>query len=397
MDIFNGIIDTQSLDLTGAIYLATQYEEYGPADFVTEINPNAKLQLDGSGNLAIRGSILTDEGSFRDDFSDTLSTDWLFNTTGNGSTINLNSIQTVNSGTTTGTSGINIYTDYSPIVFKGLIQISQRIANQTISFGFRDNVDSPNINAEFQFTGTNNTQVTVFTQSSANSGNSETYTQTIPNTKTSAVYLEYEIQVLQNYVSFFIDGILIRSCKIHVPTTGPGSELYLFFNIDNATTVTNTALNIDYIDVANMNQVEVKTEINSKPLAVQQSGDQHHITSVFTANSVTADQTIINFTVPLNRTMYIIGLSIETNSIGGTVKIGKNTIGTPAAPGVNDSTLFRQFNMQNASNTLDSFRFIDYGSFPRIVGSNGDIFKVLVTPRGNQTTIWSCTIDYILK
>lgn len=391
------LIDILSSLAQLTVFPATQFGEYAPSDMTTVLQQNAKLSLDGSGNLNVRGSALTDEGSFRDDFSAPLSADWETEFTGNGTTSQATTIQTLSSGTTAGNSTIKLFTDYSPIIFKKLVQVSQRIANQNIIFGFRDNVENPNISAEFKLSGTINTTLNVVSSSSATIGNSETYAQTIPNAKTTAQYLEYEIQVLPNFVAFYIDGVLVRTCKIHVPTTGVGSELYAFFRIENSATVTNTTVNVDFIDISNMNLLEVKTDFTSKPISTQQTGDQHHITSIYNASATTADQTILSFTVPVNRVMYIIGLSIETSNKGGNVKIGKNTITTPASPGVVDSNMFRQFSMSDASASLDSYRALDYGSFPRIVGSNGDVFKILITPRGNQASVWSTTIDYILK
>lgn len=373
---------------------AKKYEEYLPQDMENIIDENSSLTQDGSGNLNIRGQVLTDEGSFRDDFNTTLSEEWEITASNDGSTSQSTTIQTVNLGTTSGSYSIKRFGDYSPIIFKGYLAVSQRIANQTIEIGFTDDVDTPVNQAIFLFDGTTNTTLKVKTQSSTTSGNSETYTHTIPNGKNSAQYLLYTIHVIEDQIAFFIDDILIRTCKLHIPDSF--AEMYIYVKGTNSTTVSATSVTLDYAQFINQNQVEVKNDFSSKPIPTQQIGDQHHISAQLTVNSTTADQTILSYTVPTNRIMKIIGYSIETNNTGGTIKIGKNTISSPIAGGEVDSNLFRQMKFQNASINLDSFRQIDLSAFPRIVASSGDAFKVLVTPSNNISTLWTVTIDFIL-
>lgn len=386
---------TNGNQLVQALYI--EEDTYTPVDGGVEVSRTLP-RLDPSFNVKTRGSVLTDEGSFRDDFSSALGVDYVFTATGNGSTNQSTTFQNVLIGTNIGSTSLSILLDYSPIIIRGRLSISQRIANQTIQFGLRDNINTPNIASEFQLTGTANTSINVFSQSSASTGNSETYTHTIPNAKTTATALDYEIQVSVDEVSFFIDDVLIRTCKLHVPTTGTGSELYFFIKGTNTATVTQTTVSIDYLNVANMNTVEVKNDFNSKPLSVQQYGDQHHITGQLTTTATTADQNIISFVVPSNKTCFIIGYSIETANIGATsVKIGRGTLTAPTAGGEVDSQIFAQFKMADTSNTIDSFRNVDSGSFPRRLGSSGDTIRVAVQPRTNASTLWTATLYYILR
>jgi hypothetical protein len=126
----------------------------------------------------------------------------------------------------------------------------------------------------------------------------------------------------------------------------------------------------------------------------QFSYEQRRILGVLTTNSQTVDQVICSYTVPANKTAYIISymISAGASSVSGyPVKIGKGTLTETAAPGGTDTNVFRSLFLVSKSVVSEQF---DYPSFP---ATAGEVIKLTVTPDGVGQTVWRASIVLILK
>jgi hypothetical protein len=347
--------------------------------------------LDGDNQTIIRGDVLTDEGSFRDDFSgNSFGGSWTRQSTGNSSNGVALSIATLTSGTSSGNNvSIRRTGDYGPIVLQSSVSISQRIANQTLKFGLLDQFNNPNFGAEFNFTGTLNTAVTCISYSSSAAQDTETTSVVIPNGLTTASFLNYEINIQPDQVTFLINSVIVAVHKNHIPA--PYDSLNTIFGITNLAAVTSTNMLIDWCYFINMNQLDIKNNFEASPIIVSSREDIHNLTSLLTTSATTADQVIAQTVIPANKTAYIVGYAISSSNIAATVvKIGVNTI-TPEVSNSLDGNIFRAFNVPALG-----FREADF-SVARRIGKGGDTLKVTVTPSANTSTIWRVSLDYVLR
>jgi hypothetical protein len=297
--------------------------------------------IDAYGNIQVRSTVLTDETSFRDDFS---SNTLVFDLTG---TITLNNTSTSVTGVGTlfteeikigdyirlssdinstltqvsyiiddtsleltenylGTSGsgsgkvsnwgINIAAspsstsvsssilsitnstvngalsyieraaDYLPFVLTAYISVSQRITNQELFIGFRDDCTSPEKEASFIWDGTDNRILKC--RSSFSSDSIEESEITLPGELVTDSNLVYQIELTPNQVTFLVDGIKVASHQLHLP--GPYDVLELCTGILNTgTTSSNTTMNIDSVFFQNTDQVQTGNIFKGEPQAVQ--------------------------------------------------------------------------------------------------------------------------------
>ncbi|HEY9705625.1 MAG TPA: hypothetical protein V6C58_24515 [Allocoleopsis sp.] len=364
------------------------YTPATPYNFVQKGN----LKTDPDGQLITRGDVLTDEGSFRDDFSGgSLSLDWTESVTGSATVSVLNSLLTLSTSTANGNKAIVFREgDYGPLSCVSQFLISQRIANQTIIFGLKDDFVNHNFGAFFEFTGTNNTQVTCKSFSSSDASDLETTIATLPQNLTTSTSNIYEINVQSDQVSFLINNIIVASHKLHIPS--PYDVLNPGYLVENTGVATNTNLVIDFVWFTNVNQLEIRNNFEASPVGVVVKEDTHTLTGIITTTTTTADQIVIQTTIPQGRNCYITGYSITSSNVAANVvKVGINTITTETIGGAVDGNIFRAFNLLQ-----QQYRDIDF-SVPKKIGRGGDVLKLTVTPAGSQTTIWRASIDYILR
>ena len=169
------------------------------------------------------------------------------------------------SGTSSGsTTYVQRFGDYPPYLTYSKFSISQRIANQTISWGFVDNVTSISKQARFIFTGTNNQQVICQTSFSALAADIQSTTVTLPTGVTTASINKYEINLTANQVSFLVNGKVVAVHQDHIP--GPYDNLIAHYLVSNSAAVTSTTLAIDYFFFENVDQVQVTSDFNSEPI-----------------------------------------------------------------------------------------------------------------------------------
>ena len=247
------------------VVLGDQYAPTTPDTGTTQ----TRLLTDPDNQLKVRGSVLTDEGTFRDDFSGTsLSPVWTTQQTGNATLSIANSLATIGSGTQSGNVSLIATTgDYGPISFRSNFFVSQRIANQTIDVGFKDAATGQQIGAFFRFTGTSNLVVSCVTQSSSDPSDIQTTTVSYSKGVTSAVASDYYIEVQPDQVTFILNGNQVAQHKLHIP--GPYDAMNIYAEILNAAVVTNTNLVLDYVYFINQNSLQVNNSFEGDSLPVR--------------------------------------------------------------------------------------------------------------------------------
>lgn len=186
--------------------------------------------------------------------------------TNGGSFSVANSLATINSGTTATTVTLYRDADYGPFTASFKTTISQRIANQTLALGVQETIESPTERAVFQFSGTDNTQVSCITASSTAAADTQTTVVTLPNNLTSAVNNEYAINVSNDQVTFVINGVTVATHRDHI--VGAYEFLQTVVQIASTAVVTNTTINLDWHNFYNINQVEIANSFKGEPLEI---------------------------------------------------------------------------------------------------------------------------------
>jgi len=183
--------------------------------------------------------------------------------TGAGGSITVASGQAlIASGTTSGSvSGIYRAVDYGPLVFRERVNVSQRVANQSIRIGMVEGVEaSPKWFARFRLEGTTNTVAVCESgrnPTGAPSGSeTESTTITLPFGLTTALNPEYRIEHLTESIRFYVNGVVVAEHSRSLPTA------YDFMTA--ATLVQNTGVpsgtttvTVAYITVKNHNKLEI--------------------------------------------------------------------------------------------------------------------------------------------
>jgi hypothetical protein len=421
--------------------------------------------VDAEGQLMVRGPTLTDEGSFRDDFTwDSLETDltgtvsftngsdvvtgdgtlfteeinrdhyiklttdglskWVAvvraptdsslllespyeGSTGTGTahktrwikhligetpgsiSVSSSNVQ-IASGTASG-GGVHLVRDgdYPPMVAVWRAALSQRVANQTAFFGFRNNHTDPSMYCDVVFAGTDSTSLSF---RSAWDGDEESTTVSLPPGLDTSQSLRYKIDVSVDYCALLVNGVLVAKHDNHIPDMY--ADMSLCAGIENDATVTDTTLSIDTVYWSNQDQIQIASVFQA-PVPIIIREDQHHFSGKKTTAATTANQTILSYTVPAGKVFYLIGYKIDTEgTVSGIIKIGRNDVSSePVAPGEMDGHIFRCFELGAGGTTGE----VDFGSNPRRLGVGGDTILVTVTPVASLSTIWRATLDFVLR
>lgn len=297
---------------------------------------------------------------------------------------------TLSSGTVSG-CGVRVYRsgDYAPMIFVWKASISQRIANQQVYFGLRDDNASPKMYCDVIYSGTDNTKVTFRT---AWDGDEESSTVQLPAGMNTSQSLRYKMDFSVDYCSLMVNGVLIARHENHIPDQY--ADMNLVMGVENSATVTNTNFVVDMSYWANHNQIQIASMFHA-PIPVITREDQHHISGKKTTLLTTSNQTILSYTVPDGKVFYLIGYRFDTSgTAAGTLKIGRNDLSSePASPGSVDDNIFRSFELGAGGATDD----VDFGGNPRKLGVGGDTILVVVTPLAALSTIWRATLDFVLR
>ena len=355
------------------------------------------VMLDRSGNTTIRGQVLTDENSFRDDFTgEALLAVWSASVIGGGTSHAVaNSVLKMSTGETPGSMRfLSREGDFGPISFKCIAKVSQRIVNQFATIGFSNAPTNPRQMANIVFDGTDDTKFTFSTQSSASEV--ETTVCTLPFGKKSSDFCYYRIEVDFEKCLVACEDIILAVHRGHVP--GAYVPLNLGFGVGNTgTPASSTDLEVEMVYFENHDQLQVANHFLGDAFSTRINEEVHGLVGKLTTTATTNDQIIAQYTVPPNRTMYILGyrLSSSNTSVDAApFKLGKNDIGSiPLAPdGAVDSNFFRSVHM-NQEGSLHE----DYSACPRRFAKAGDVVKMTVSPNGATSTTWRACLDFVLR
>jgi hypothetical protein len=193
---------------------------------------------------------------------------WAYASASSGSFSQGSSLANMASGTTSGAyAAMSREGDYLPFSIIVRAALSQRIANQEASFGFIDNTSTPNSQALVVFTGTDNTQVTLRTATS--SGDSESTTATLPGGANTASQNTYQLEVLSQSVSLWVNDVKLITHRVHIPD--PYIEMMLRAVVSNTgTAASSTTLALDAIFFSNFDRVEVQSSAKGDPLPTKE-------------------------------------------------------------------------------------------------------------------------------
>jgi hypothetical protein len=236
---------------------------------VVDVVDGAKFEFDAANRLEVHfaGS---DEGGFRDDFAGTiLDTNWTSSATGTGASISVASGRvSLVSGTANGaTTLINRAGDYLPYTLQFYGKITQRIANQTSTFGFADNAVSPTKQALVVFDGTNNTTVKFRTGWGGGATEIQETVVTIPAGGNTSADQTYNISLSSNQATLAINGLVVARHTLHIP--GPYDIMDIHARTINSAVVTTSTLSFDYVVLNNWDRFQVDSDFLGEPLLVQ--------------------------------------------------------------------------------------------------------------------------------
>lgn len=355
------ISTTTSADLTTS---------YSPDPASLDLGATSPITVDASGRLESHSAVTTDEGSFRDDYSNaaltttltgtpawinnstavtgagtlfttqikigdyikktadaetlyvqvasiesdtalTLETaytgttasaasvvnHWKTTVTGTGASIAVaSSIATLNSGTANNNIvQITKAGDYLPMIIQFYGSISQRIANQTVTWGF---IGASGAQVTVQFTGTTNTTCNLVSGFSSAAADTQTTAATLPTGGVTSANHLYKLDLSTNQATLSIDGVVVASNSQHIP--GPYDNLDLVAKVTNQAAVTTTAVALDFIYFTNWDRVQIDNDFTGESVKV----------TPFTTTDVAAYGTIN----ALNG-----ALTVNTNGTGSTI------------------------------------------------------------------------------
>jgi hypothetical protein len=182
------------------------------------------------------------------------------------------SLITLSSGSSNG-GRASIYRDgdYLPYSLEVNAALSQRIANQEITFGFKDIIGpSPNISALVVFNGTDNTKIKFRTRSTINASDLEETEVTLPKNYTTTTFNQYGIELTNKSAALIFNGDMLAIHKKHIP--GPYDILRIGSSITNSAAVSNTDFQIEYLSFDNTDRVSVANDFSAQPVKSQIMG-----------------------------------------------------------------------------------------------------------------------------
>lgn len=203
---------------------------------------------------------------------------------GPGSTSVASSLVTINSGTAIGTTTLYRVADYGPFSATFRFAISQRIANQTITIGFRNDISAPTISAEFQFTGTTANIVNCISTSSSNLISDLEQTTVTMNTGVSSFFAQsYTINITNESVTFLINSVIVAKHTLHIP--GAYDPMYAVMQIAQTAIVTNTTITCNFYNLYNVNRVEIINRFEGDQLVIAPVQLTEKVVATYSASS----------------------------------------------------------------------------------------------------------------
>jgi hypothetical protein len=162
------------------------------------------------------------------------------------------------------------------------------------------------------------------------------------------------------------------------------------------TPASSTTLSVDTFFLTNFNQVQTAQAAKGDPTPVRITEETHSIYGKLETVETTADQVVLQYTVPVGKAFFMLGFSIsnsESSVSAKPFKVGRNTVTSePSSPGTMDGNIFRAGILAAQASWTE-----DYSANPRRIANSGDVVKVTVTPTGKNSTVWRSTLDFVLR
>ena len=296
----------------------------------TSIGP-VQPTIDGSNRLETRAAVLTDEGSFRDDFTAaTFDPEWTVTTTAGGvANATTASMATLSTPTTSGAqSAILRGGDYGPLTISTFMSISNRRTNQTILVGAADDEFAPAYCALFRFTGTSTTTVDCVSGVGSAAADQQVTTITLPYGLNTSQILRYKIDISPSQVTFSVgtgnqkNDYIVAKHLLHVPPSDPAAFLNAIVSINNtAATAGTTTILCDGIYLNNWNRIQIDSDFAGEPLPVampQDSNTYAAATGPFTPPASPTD--IFTITGSATKTIRIQRITFTMNQTTGAAR-----------------------------------------------------------------------------
>jgi len=306
---------------------------------------------------------------------------------------------TFTTGTTTGgTVSVRRTVDYGMQRWESKFSITNRVANNEIIAGFTSTSTAGGAEeAHFFFAGAVTTEVTCRVK--AQGGAFESLSVTLPNGLTTATSSVYSIEVGRDSVLFYVNGILLAELSNQIPSPYRSLDA-IFQSFNNGALGGSLTVVIDYIAVLNDNTVSVSSLGQSKALSTFTAEDVHYIAANLTSTATT-EQSVLTFTVPAGKTLYLLSWAITGDSatVTATYKIGKsaaNPLTEPASPnaGVADAVIY-QAGVLPATIGARVEGTSDYT--PMKLAGAGEIVRINVIPSAVTSTIFRAVLRYVLR
>lgn len=169
---------------------------------------------------------------------------------------------TITAGTTANAiTRITRDVDYAPMVYRGRVSLSQRIANQTWRIGLSESFTTADrFFARFKLDGT--VATTAVCESGRNptttpsAAETETTTITLPGGITTASNPEYRIEQLTEKVVFYVNGVVVAIHTRSIPAQYDQMEASVTCINGGTAPASSTVATVDYVTGKNHNKVE---------------------------------------------------------------------------------------------------------------------------------------------
>ena len=259
--------------------------------------------------------------------------------TANGATISVASGQlTLTSGVTSGAlANVERLVDTAPIVVRGRVSVSQRIANQTTVFGLEEESVTPRWFARFLFDGTVNTTIKCQTGRNPTTAPSVSEIQetviTLPPLVTSAQSNDLRVEMLTEKVNFLTNGLLVATHDKVIPSQH--DELAAVCYIANSAAVTTTSVVVDYLTGKNHNKLEIGVMSDTEQIVASQAPAQTFAYSLAGVIAINAVLMVIDCSQIRN-------LSVQCDAMGTTGVVTAQWSNTPAFTSASTATLFSE-------------------------------------------------------
>lgn len=168
---------------------------------------------------------------------------------------------TITAGTTAGAvTGLVRLLDYAPLVFRVRTPVSQRIVNQALLVGLREDAATPRWFSRVRFDGTTNTTAICETgrnpTGAPSASETESTTFTIPDGLTSAAVLDVRIEQMTETVRFYVGGVRVAEHSKVIPQQFDEMAAVVEFVNAGSAPATSTTATLDYVTGKNHNKVE---------------------------------------------------------------------------------------------------------------------------------------------